>query len=315
MIASGLKKLAKENGMGISQGVAFGDLKGYATTLSEGMGFKTVAVTTKLTEDKKVILRARLAERDLGREFRIEQVQLSDEGVVIQFLDNPGTMKKLEAFLVWFWPVLEEAGAGKSDICTECGRPIGADGVWKLVDEAAFHLHPACAQRMHRTLEIQQEQEKQEQAGTFGKGLLGAVLGALLGALVWAIVMSIGYVTAIVGVLICWLAGKGYQMLGGPRGQGKVIALIVSILLGVVVGTVLGEALAVGQMILQGYLPGATLADIPLLILTLLVEYPDYLRDILGNIGLGLLFAYAGAGYMLYKEARLNRRTKVKHLK
>ena len=315
MIGSGLKKLAKEHGMGIGQGVAFGDLQGYATTLSEGMGFKTVTVTTRLTEEKKVIFRSRLAERDLGREFWIEQLQLCDDGIIVQFLDNPGTMKKIYAFIDWFWPILEEAGVGKTDICTECGMPIFADGVWKLVDEAAFHLHPGCAQRMHRSVEIRQEAEREEQKAGFGKGFVGALLGALLGAIVWAVVMSIGYVTAIVGILICWLAGKGYQMLGGPKGRGKVVALVVSIFLGVVLGTILGELLAVGQMILQGYLPGVTLADAPLLILTLLVEYPDYLRDILGNLGLGLLFAYAGTWYMLYKESRLNRRTKVKHLK
>ena len=55
MIGSGLKKLAKEQGMSVAQGVAFGTLRGYAATLSEGMGFKTVAVTTRLEEEKKVL--------------------------------------------------------------------------------------------------------------------------------------------------------------------------------------------------------------------------------------------------------------------
>ena len=315
MIGSGLKKLAKEQGMRVAQGVAFGTLRGYATTLSEGMGFKTVAVTTKLEEEKKVILRDRLAERDLGKEFRVEQLQLCDDGVIVQFLDNPGTMKKICAFIDWFWPVLEEAGAGKADICTECGLPIGTDGVWKLVDEAAFHLHPACAQRMDRSIEIQEEQEKEDQQGSFGRGFVGALLGALVGAIVWALVLSIGYVAAIIGLLIFWLANKGYQLLGGPRGRKKIVALVVCIFLGVVIGTLLGEGMAVGQMILQGYLPGATLADIPALILAMAVEYPDYIRDMLLNMVMGLVFAYGGTWYDLYKESRMNRRTRVKHLK
>lgn len=315
MIGTGLKKLAKEYGMSLAQGVAFGQMRGYAATLSEGMGFKQIALTGCLAEENKVVLRSRLGERDLGTEFRIEQIQLCDDGLIIQFLDNPGTMKKIYAFIDWFWPVLDEAGMGKADICTECKMPIGADGVWRLVDEAAFHLHPGCAQRMSRSLEIQQEQEKQERTTSYGKGFLGAILGALLGAIVWAIVMSIGYVTAIVGILICWLAGKGYQLLGGPRGRGKVLALIVSIFLGVVLGTVLGEVLAVGQMILQGYIPGAGLADIPALILALVVEYPDYLTDMLLNMLLGLLFAYGGTWWTLYQEHRANRRTKMKNLK
>ena len=36
MIGSGLKKLASENGMKVARGVAYGALRGYAATLSEG---------------------------------------------------------------------------------------------------------------------------------------------------------------------------------------------------------------------------------------------------------------------------------------
>ena len=38
MIGSGLKKLAQENGMTVSNGVAYGSLQGYAATLSQGRG-------------------------------------------------------------------------------------------------------------------------------------------------------------------------------------------------------------------------------------------------------------------------------------
>ena len=36
MIGSGLKKLANENGMKVAHGVAYGSLRSYAATLSEG---------------------------------------------------------------------------------------------------------------------------------------------------------------------------------------------------------------------------------------------------------------------------------------
>lgn len=49
MIGSGLKKLAKENGLRVSNGVAYGSLRGYAATLSEGSGFKQIVISTKFS--------------------------------------------------------------------------------------------------------------------------------------------------------------------------------------------------------------------------------------------------------------------------
>lgn len=46
MIGSGLKKLAKQNGMSVSNGVAYGSLKGFATTMSEGNGYKLFEIST-----------------------------------------------------------------------------------------------------------------------------------------------------------------------------------------------------------------------------------------------------------------------------
>ena len=51
MIGSGLKKLARENGMSIASGVAYGDFRGYAATFSEGSGYKLLAVTTKFPDE------------------------------------------------------------------------------------------------------------------------------------------------------------------------------------------------------------------------------------------------------------------------
>ena len=38
MIGSALKKMARENGMTVQGGVAYGSLRGFAATLSEGSG-------------------------------------------------------------------------------------------------------------------------------------------------------------------------------------------------------------------------------------------------------------------------------------
>lgn len=46
MIASGLKKLAKEYGMSVDKGIAYGSLGGFAATLSEGAGYKLIVFST-----------------------------------------------------------------------------------------------------------------------------------------------------------------------------------------------------------------------------------------------------------------------------
>ena len=47
MIGSAYKKYAKEKGLMVSGGVAYGSLGGYAVTLCEGGGVKNRAVTKK----------------------------------------------------------------------------------------------------------------------------------------------------------------------------------------------------------------------------------------------------------------------------
>ena len=80
MIGSGLKKLALEHGMQIARGVAFGDMCGYATTLSEGAGYKNIAISTKLTLAQKEVLHEKLDQHKLGKEFRIQELRFCDDG-------------------------------------------------------------------------------------------------------------------------------------------------------------------------------------------------------------------------------------------
>ncbi len=66
---------------------------------------------------------------------------------------------------------------------------------------------------------------------------LGALAGALLGAVAWAALSIIGFMASIVGLLIAWLASKGYDLLGGKPGKVKIITLILCVILAVAAGT------------------------------------------------------------------------------
>lgn len=311
MIGSGLKKLAKENGMKVSNGVAYGSLRGYAATLSEGSGYKQIVLTTKFSDP---VLLNRLQEqinrRNITREFRVQKLTFAPNGISIVFTDNPGTMKKIGAFLDWFMPMLPSAGASDVNTCTECGCQL-TGGCWKLIDGVAFHLHESCAEKVRREIDEDEDARMQADTGSYAKGALGAALGALLGAVVWAIVLNIGYVASIVGLLIGWLAEKGYHLLHGRQGKGKIAILIAVIILGVLFGTFAADAITVAGMIGAGELPGLEYGDIPAFIVLMLTESPEYASGVLGNILMGLLFAALGVFTLLRKAGKEVAGTKV----
>lgn len=301
MIGSGLKKLAQEKGMKVAKGVAYGNLQGFAATMSEGAGFKQIVFTTRIADpaQKDALLNA-VSQVNVAATYRVQTLNIAADGVQVVFLDNPGTMKKIYAFLEWFLPLLRQSGATGYHICTECGCDITA-GRWLLVDGAAYYLHDACAERKKREIASQEETQKQQRTGSYGMGAVGAFLGAALGAIVWALVLNLGYVAALVGLLIGWLAEKGYTILKGKQGKGKLIILIAAIIFGVALGTLAADYFTLMGMISSGELTGVTMGEIPSVIFYLLATDAEYQSATLGNVFLGLLFAGLGVFSLLRK--------------
>ena len=185
------------------------------------------------------------------------------------------------------------------DICVECGTPI-SQGAWKLIDGAAFHLHEQCAQRILRQAEAEKEAEMPENRGSYLTGAVGALIGAALGAVVWALVLKMGYVASIVGLLIAFLAVKGYDLFRGRQGRGKLLILLVSVVFGVVMGTfgmVMMEILAVIEELYLSH------SDIPAM-LQLLLEDAEFLGAIGKELLLGLLYAALGAWGIMRQTGR-----------
>ena len=315
MIGSGLKKLAKENGMKVSHGVAYGDLGGYAATLSEGAGYKQIVFATRFADSvKKTEFMDEVGKVDVKKKYRVQSLGIAARNIQVVFLDNPGTMKKIREFLDWFLPLLQDFGASGANICTECGCEV-TGGKWLMVNGAAYHLHESCAEKTVREIDADNTQRRDEDTGSYLTGAVGALLGSALGAVVWAIVLNLGYVASIVGLLIGWLAEKGYNLLKGKQGKAKVLILILVIILGVLLGTVGGDALTLVEMMNDGELPGFTVGDIPWFLMTMWQESPEYRSGMISNIGMGLLFAALGVWGILRKAGRDVAGTKVMELK
>lgn len=305
MIGSALKKLAKENGMQVAHGVAYGAYRGFALTTCEGSGWKSFTFSTRIADPAaEDTLKRKLNEVDVKRTYRVQSIEIGARMISIVFLDNPGTMKKIHAFLDWFMPLLEESGATKINTCNECGCEMMGDDGWVLIDGVAHHMHMACKDKVKRELSADEQQRREEDNGSYISGAVGAVLGALVGGIVWAVVLLIGYVASIVGLLIGFLSERGYNLLKGKQGKGKIVILVIAIILGVIFGNIAADAIDLALAIGRGELYDLTYGDIPSLILFLLVEDPEYLRAVLGNCGLGLVFAGLGVFGILRKTKK-----------
>lgn len=310
MIGSALKKLAARHNLTVSKGVAYGNMLNYATTLSEGQGYKLIQITTTFPEEQKVTeLLNKLNEQNLEKDYRVTDLQIHKDGVIIVFRDKPGTMKKLEAFIDYFYPLLKEAGATPYNICTECLCEI-TSGSWKLINGGAFYLHDSCAEKIKREISTEEDLKKQEDTGSYVSGFFGALLGATVGSLLWAVILSLGYIASIAGFVIGWCAEKGYTLLHGKNGKGKMAILIITILFGVLLGTVGGEALSLVVAIMGGELPGYTLGDVPMMILFLILD-GEFIKAVAGNIVMGIVFAALGVFSILRNTKEEVSETKV----
>lgn len=301
MIGSGLKKLAQQHGLRISGGIAYGNLMGFATTMREGSGWKRLDIATRFADaEQQKSFEAALHAVDVTRQYRVQSLTINHRNINVVFGDTVGTMKKIEAFIAWFYPLLGQYGAQQADICTECGMQV-TGGSWYTVDGIAYQMHDACAQHVAEQLGSEAQQRRDADTGSYGKGFLGAFLGAMLGSVIWAVVLYMGYVASLVGLVIGWLAEKGYTLLKGKQGKGKVIILVIVIILGVLVGTLLPDVVRLAQAIGAGELPGITYGQIPLLLVMFLAEDAEYLSATVSNAGLGLLFAALGVFALLRK--------------
>ena len=315
MIGSTFKKFAKEHGMQIDKGVAYGSLGGYTATLNEGSGWKQIVFATAIADSVKAMeLQTQLNGVDLRKAYRVTDLKIAPKFIQVMFHDNPGTMKKLRAFLEFFLPLLEQAGAVKANICHVCGCEV-IDGCWKLVGGVAYYMHSACADKVCREIAQEEEQQKQERSGNYFTGLIGALLGSAIGAVLWSVILYFGYVMSLVGLVIGFLAEKGYNLFRGKQGKGKIAILILAVLLGVLVGNFGADVITLVQMISAGELEGFAYGDIPMLILVVLLEDSEYMMATLSNIGMGLLFAGLGVWGLLRRANAEVSGTKVVDLK
>ena len=305
MIDKNVKNFAEANGLKIVKNMAYGSLRGYAATVSFGQGFLQIVLATSFSDanDQRAVEET-LRQMNLSKEYGVMTLDFFPKNILIKFAY---TMRKhiarMESFLNVFLPLLDEHHASGVHICPECNGDITA-GCWKLINGIAYHLHTECGSRVNRDINAADQAKKDSDTGNYVSGFIGAMLGAALGGIAWGLILLIGYVASVVGLLIGFLAERGYTLFKGKRGIGKVIILILAVIFGVVFGIFFSDAVTLLMK------PSVRFGDLSELF-ALLFQNDDYIRSTIGNIVLGLIFAGLGVFGLLRATGKEVSDTKV----
>ncbi len=297
MISKFLKQYSEEMGMKVADkgmyGSVYGVVDGFMVTIKEGEGRKIVSYSCAVTDEIATIIAKKLESKEFKKQYSVVQYELARESVTVVFADALGATKKIRAALDTFPALLREWGVLGDGFCTACGNnidPMQETNV-VLINGIAHRIHSSCAQNLDMRAEIEKNDYEMEQKN-IGKGILGALLGAALGGIVWGVVYYIGYFAAIVGVLIAFLAKKGYELLGGKVCKAKTVVILLATVFGVVLGQVGVYCVLFGMDLLSG---GYSLMAIPYVFIETLKVDSEFATGFLTDLGAGLFFGILGA--------------------
>ncbi len=298
MICADYLKLAEEYDLKQDQGVAYGVVDGYAVTFLDGTGTHRLMLTTRFASNsKKDALMERINQEDLKNNYSIRKLQIAKKVIHVAFKMGPNTIDKIRDFISWFFPLLEEYGASKADICVQCQEEIAEEDVqWVLRDGAsAFRMHKACAEDLKLTVSVQNKSRTISPDGSLGKGILGAFVGSLLGAVLWFALQWIGFFyVPIVGMAIGWLAVNGYAFLQGKTSKLRALFVLIAGLFGIAFGQYLFYVVPGLDANGAGYL------------LSFFRLFADsaFREEFLGSLVVGTLFLLLGTYVSLKGEGR-----------
>lgn len=293
MVGTGIKKFAKENNWQIKNGIAFGVYRGYMMSMQEGAGWKSLSIAARLeNEDTVKSAYELLNDKDIMKDYRITGSQVSATSVYITFLDNPGTMKKMFAFMDSFCDGLDSFGVKGANYCSSCGQELyGSNAVPAVMNDVVFLLHESCMNKDDETMNTIKEEKAKE--GSTLLGSIGAFAGALVGAIPWAVAYYFGWFVGWFGFVIGLAAKKGYKLLQGKESRAKGFIVIIATFIGTFfaesIALMVGMGIAWSQEGIEFYL-----LDIVYSYFYALVTDSEILMAVLTDVALGLVFAVLG---------------------
>lgn len=316
MVGSALKKYAKSHNMKVNGGFAYGIVQGYAISMCDGANVKCLNVDTKFPdEEARTQFESAWHQAGNGADYRVQSMDITPEQIRIVFADLPGTMDKIGSFIDWFLPFLRQYRASDATVCSACGGMFTGEGKWVVVGDTARYMHESCVESLNRQLQEDGEAAEEASKGSYATGFVGALIGGLVGAVIWGFILKLGFVAGLVGLVIGFLAEKGYTLLKGKVGKGKVVILIAVIVIAVIVGTVFGLYLQLLDAARE-VAPNMKASEVVRLVWDADPELREaFVGDAVKNGLIGLLFAGLGSFGTIAKSAGETKSKKIKVLK
>ncbi len=285
-----LKHFAEENHWKIQKNAAYGPYKGYLTYVENSLLSIAMRFLSPEAENQ---FRAVVGSKQFCKKYAVASIEVHSNSVEAIFT---GSVKKLFMLMDALTEQLQVVGANGMTHCSACGMEIPeGQGVTAMCNNSVYYLHEGCYRRDSEMLLHTHEERKK--SGNIFTGLIGALLGAAIGAIPWAIAYYNGWFMAVLGLLIGFLAQKGYELLKGRENVAKGIVLIIAVIFGVL----LGETSALTYAIYSSWCAtpefaseGLTIFDAFLTFFYAIGADSELLLNVLEDTLLGLFFAVLG---------------------
>lgn len=290
MLSKAIRQFAEANNLKKAKDYVYGSYRGYMTLVGDG-GF-TIAVRFPDEETKNQLLTF-VNDKALLKKYKLSRVEVDVNSVVVLTLGN---LKKMLEFMDVLYTKLEELSCLGMTHCSACGMEIlDGQGVTATLNNYIYYLHDGCFRRDSDALIHMHEERKK--TGSIFTGIIGALLGATIGAIPWAIASYNGWFMAILGLLIGFLANKGYELCKGRENMAKGIILIFATIFGVFLGEF--SALVFAVYTAWGQDPayvqeGFTVMEVVWSLFYALGHDSELLLNVLSDMVMGLFFALLG---------------------
>ena len=291
MVGSGIKKFAAENGLSVKEGVAYGNYHVDMLTMLEGSGWKALAYAIKADATQRAVIIEYLSRADVKKEYSIIASEGEENFVLVKVQDTIGTMKVYTALAETLVAFLGAQTIPGSGICMHCGME-GATVPVLTPDGIVIPMHSACADTLNNTIAEQKEAANEKSNGVL-IGAVGAICGGILGAIPWAIASYLGWFFSAIGLLIGFLAGKGYDILRGKQCKAKAVIVTVVVIVCVILAELTSSVLVV-QSVFKDEGAYLTIGE-SIEAFGFFMQDSEFNSAIVGNIGMGIVFAALGA--------------------
>ncbi len=310
MISKKMKQFATENGLKVTDDIAYGVKDGYMLTISEADDMRSLSISGAITDEAAARLEEKIKNRQFAKTYASNIYEIQRESLTINYAKALVVPKGFKQLFTDITAIARECGVIGDGFCTACGNYINADEEYNiaLINGVVHRIHSACAGAVNERSVMENDIYKNEKKN-LASGTVGAIVGAMVGGVLWAVAYYFGWFIALIGAVIGFCSKKGYELLGGKSCKAKMVILVIATVFGAAFGQVLGDFVGLA---VSGAEYGYTLLDVPMLYIYILGEDAEVLKTTLSNFAQGTLFAILGVIIIVQKTNREHKRATLK---